>query len=470
MHRTFNKVKAMLKTTHHGADEMPHKMHEMFPHLHKTHRNQLEIISNTLMNEMQHDLEQFFVLVEEERSVHADVDMPHEMLVIMLTIEDMWKTRKNTHDSTLQKRIEKEMETMQEELEKKGNAMSNKAWHRTCDGFMKAKKEKEFHTWLKRTFGNKHSHPLSNEGTPMRDEVSRLTHFDELFSPSPTFAPEKIYHSEEHVKRAKEHHGKATHILNHMRMHPTSREWKDIGEMKKWNKPLQRWEHDEMMKLAVTNTPGLDGISMSFVKSYPDVFLDVIFDLFKLCFKFASFPTKFKHAVMVAIPKKKPNKFRPVSSLSVVGKAFERMSQRRLEQFVVESNLLSKHQAGATTKSAEEQVFAAVQKIQESLMKGRLHHAVFLDMVNAFNSVTSAHAARRMLKAGLRGDLLLIVVEHFCDGLANVKEGKLLSALKEFAAATPQGSVIASIMFVVFINSLLKKLENVCPISYMDDV
>ena len=53
---------------------------------------------------------------------------------------------------------------------------------------------------------------------------------------------------------------------------------------------------------------------------------------------------------MVAIPKKKPNKFRPVSSLSVVGKTFERMLQRRLEQFVVESNLLSKRSEEHTSE------------------------------------------------------------------------------------------------------------------------
>jgi hypothetical protein len=73
--------------------------------------------------------------------------------------------------------------------------------------------------------------------------------------------------------------------------------------------------------------------------------------LFNGCLKLSYFPTKWKHAKVISIPKPNkdhsdPSNVRPISLLSSISKVYERVILKRFNEFLSSHNLLPHHQFG----------------------------------------------------------------------------------------------------------------------------
>jgi hypothetical protein len=88
-----------------------------------------------------------------------------------------------------------------------------------------------------------------------------------------------------------------------------------------------------------------DAINNSLSKNLSCKALVFLTNLFNFCLKLSYFPTKWKHAQVILIPK--PNKdhsdtsnFRPISLLSAFSKVFERVILKRFNEFVSNQHLI----------------------------------------------------------------------------------------------------------------------------------
>jgi hypothetical protein len=104
-------------------------------------------------------------------------------------------------------------------------------------------------------------------------------------------------------------------------------------------------------KLRNGKAPGANVINNFLLKNLSRKALVYLTYLFNGCLKLSYFPTKWKHAYVIPIPKpnkdhSNPSNFGPISLLSSVSKLFERIILRRFNEFLSDHNLLPNHQFG----------------------------------------------------------------------------------------------------------------------------
>lgn len=96
--------------------------------------------------------------------------------------------------------------------------------------------------------------------------------------------------------------------------------------------------------------------------------------------------------------------------------------------------------------------------------------SVFLDLPKAFDTVHHGRLLTILEGYGIRGITLHLFESYLSDRLQMVRlNNQTLSDQQKIKIGIPQGTVLGPILFVLYINSLLKLSINGLTISYADD-
>ncbi|CAB4021146.1 Hypothetical predicted protein [Paramuricea clavata] len=105
-----------------------------------------------------------------------------------------------------------------------------------------------------------------------------------------------------------------------------------------------------LSKLCKSKATGLDQISARLVRECADLISSSITNIFNLSLLLGTFPEDWKCAKVTPIFKQgtrnEMNNYRPISVISVMAKAFERIIHNQLYAYMLEHDLLSEHQSG----------------------------------------------------------------------------------------------------------------------------
>jgi hypothetical protein len=156
-----------------------------------------------------------------------------------------------------------------------------------------------------------------------------------------------------------------------------------------------------------TKAPGPDQIRPILLKNLPDSAFQALTDIFNNCMNNLYFPTAWKtaHTVMIPKPGKCPNdpeSYRPISLLSITGKIFEIILTNRL-QFTLESNnLLPPEQFSFRAQRSTYNPLAELQTdITRHANLGECTVGVFLDIERAFDKVWHDGLVQKLLNLHL---------------------------------------------------------------------
>lgn len=220
--------------------------------------------------------------------------------------------------------------------------------------------------------------------------------------------------------------------------------------------------------------PGMDGVTPEGVKMMWRVAPKELLEMFNTLAREQNFPEQWKKAKVVLIPKGKNKEgrqeagaFRPVSLTSVLGKVFERMIVRRLEERMRECGPLSERQFGFRRGRS------AIQAVGEVLgyVKGQREGwtaLIALDVKNAFNTAPWGKIVEGLrFKVG-RG-YLVNMVEAFLTGREVYVEdggGRVQNR------GVPQGSVLGPTLWNVLYDGVLNLSlpAGVRSFAYADDL
>jgi hypothetical protein len=239
-------------------------------------------------------------------------------------------------------------------------------------------------------------------------------------------------------------------------------------------------------KLGSGKAPGLDGVPPEAVKCLLDeaplYFAEVANELLRA----GRFPEEWKQARLVLIPKpgkplNDPSAYRPLCMLSTAGKAMETILAARLVEELEEKNGLADTQygfrKGRSTLSALDRVISIAEAERTKTLKTRkLCLAVFLDVRNAFNSMSWNVIVETMVRKGISPYLIRILGSYLERreiqyGLGN-EEGQGAAPTFRVTAGVPQGSVLGPVLWNMAYNGVLelKMPEGTSMVAYADDL
>ena len=211
-------------------------------------------------------------------------------------------------------------------------------------------------------------------------------------------------------------------------------------------------------KLKVNCSPGADTISNIFFKKMPETYRYVVLKLINLSIK-TELPQAWRQASITMIPKKgkpsDPTNYRPISLTSCLGKLAERTIKERLYKYLELNNILLKQQSGfRNNRGASDNLILFTQKISEAFNEDKKACGIFFDISKAFDRVWHNGLLFKMIK--LKTPLYII---RFVTNFLNkrefiVKVNNYSSKSYPIECGLPQGSVLAPLLFSIFINDI----------------
>ena len=247
-------------------------------------------------------------------------------------------------------------------------------------------------------------------------------------------------------------------ICNSMFLNPTS-----VTEIKKI-----------ISKMQPKNSTGIDEIPISVVKSSSDYIFFGLCHIFNLSLSQGRFIIDFKKAKVIPVHKKgqktNVNNYRPISLLPVLSKILEKIVYNRLYSFLSPSNFFYDLQFGfRKNHSTSHAATVMVENITKSFEDKEYTLGVFLDLSKAFDAIDRSILLAKLNHFGVRGVANEWLRSYLNGRFMQTEVNGKISNSKPIDVGVPQGSILGSLLFLIYINNFPKCLTSGKAIMFADD-
>ena len=227
--------------------------------------------------------------------------------------------------------------------------------------------------------------------------------------------------------------------------------------------------------LSNSHAVGYDGINPIIVKSNLPYLANQLTCIFNLSFEQYIFPKQLKKAVVTPIFKSgksnDPSNYRPISILSIFSKLLEKLFYNRLFNFVTKHHVLHPNQFGFQPNKSTSLAIANVLSTLLNKINSNKHIAfVLFDLKKAFDLINHRLLLTKLQHYGIRGAASRWLSNYLSDRSQIVKCNGVSSSQKLITTGTPQGSILSTLIFILFINDIFQLSLNCIDIFlYADD-
>ena len=187
--------------------------------------------------------------------------------------------------------------------------------------------------------------------------------------------------------------------------------------------------------------------------------------IFKRCVDTGIFPSDWKKGNIVPIHKKGDKQtlknYRPVSLLPICGKIIERLMLNEIFKFFIEKELILSNQSGFKPGDfCRNQLVSITHEIYKSFDEGHEVRCVFLGISKTFDKVWNDGIIFKLTQNGISGNLLNLLRDFLSERRQRVVLNVQASTWTNITPGVPQGSILGSLLFLIYINDLSEGLST----------
>ena len=218
-------------------------------------------------------------------------------------------------------------------------------------------------------------------------------------------------------------------------------------------------------------------IPVSVIKRTSFLISPTICYLYNNCMKSGTFPNCLKVGKITPIYKKGDREllknYRPVSTLPIFGKIFEKIICSRIYNFFSCNNLLTDCQFGYRKKhSTGHAIHHSVNIIKDALANKKHVIAIFVDLSKAFDTIDHKILLSKLERYGVRGTANNLIQDYLTGRSQYVSTLGETSDLEDIIFGVPQGSVLGPLLFLIYMNDIVNSINdklNIKLVLYADD-
>nr|CAD2202349.1 unnamed protein product [Meloidogyne enterolobii] len=224
------------------------------------------------------------------------------------------------------------------------------------------------------------------------------------------------------------------------------------------------------------NSTTQNDISYKILKNCHDILAPTLCELFRNSLDSGDIPDKWKNSIIIPIYKNGNRaciqNYRPISLTSTTCRVFEKILASEILKFLLENDLISKHQFGFLPKrSTTTQMILTLTKWYEGLINNQNIDIIYVDFQKAFDKVPINYLLEKLYTYGIRGKIHKWITNFLQNRTFSVGIKDEKSKTFTTHSGVPQGTILAPLLFTIYINDLPTRLgPNISPSLYADDL
>lgn len=220
--------------------------------------------------------------------------------------------------------------------------------------------------------------------------------------------------------------------------------------------------------------PGIDNIRVIDLKNLGMKIVPIITKVINTSMRSSTLPLKLKTSIIKPVHKKGDyknyNNYRPISILPVTEKLIERCVANRLYAYLETFKIINQRQFGfQKNKGTSDLLTKFSDYVNTNLNLNRHVIAIYIDFSKAFDTLNHNKLLTSLNNIGISGPLLRWFTNYLENRSIIVRINNVNSIKLNINSGVAQGSILAPVLYIIYVNSLFNHIENGEIFMYADD-